>query len=399
VYGFIDDFESYIPGQRLACQDTINWTTWNLIPCDPNEDPVITTDYRATGTKSVKIVSGNDLVKPISSDTLFLNYINFWIYIPEGKTGYFNTLAVFDGINSNWGMECFFDAGGFGYIYGGSSTPVYFNWAENDWQFVELKIDLFRDSAHFYFDGNLIHNWQWTAGAYGSGSPLSIEANDFFGYYSYNEMYLDNYVCMIVPLTIVPLNAPTNLNAEEIFNPYPQVKLTWQDNSSYFEYAFNILRKDGHPSVPGSFESIGAVPANTTVFIDSTVFVDSTYTYAVFAYNELGFSDTSNHETIILNPVNLTPVNQVVNSFSLWQNYPNPFNPSTNIGFRIADRGFVSLKVYDVLGNEIATLVNQDLSAGEYEVEFSATEFSSGIYFYRLQSGTFIDTKWMVLLK
>jgi len=212
-------------------------------------------------------------------------------------------------------------------------------------------------------------------------------------------MYLDNYVCMIVPLTIVPLNAPTNLNAEEIFNPYPQVKLSWQDNSSYFDYAFNILRKDGHPSVPGSFESIGAVPANTTVFIDSTVFVDSTYTYAVFAYYELGFSDTSNHETIVLNPVNVTPVNQVVNSFSLWQNYPNPFNPTTKIGFRIANFGFVTLKVYDVLGNEIATLVNQDLSAGEYEVEFSATEFSSGIYFYRLQSGTFIETKWMVLLK
>jgi hypothetical protein len=93
----------------------------------------------------------------------------------------------------------------------------------------------------------------------------------------------------------------------------------------------------------------------------------------------------------------------IVSDFKLEQNYPNPFNPTTNIGFRVADFGFVSLKVYDVLGNEITTLVNEELHAGEYEVEFNTSSInhhpSSGIYFYELKAGNFIETKKMILLK
>jgi hypothetical protein len=95
---------------------------------------------------------------------------------------------------------------------------------------------------------------------------------------------------------------------------------------------------------------------------------------------------------------------QVPNTFSLKQNYPNPFNPTTNIGFWIADRGFVSLKVYDILGNEVATLVNEEKPAGSYEVEFSvgqdsSPDIASGIYFYKLQAGSFVETKKMILMK
>ncbi len=71
-------------------------------------------------------------------------------------------------------------------------------------------------------------------------------------------------------------------------------------------------------------------------------------------------------------------------SFELYQNYPNPFNPVTNVGFRIANSGFVNLKVYDVLGNEIAVLVNEEKSAGIYEIKFDASALSSGVYFYKL---------------
>jgi hypothetical protein len=95
--------------------------------------------------------------------------------------------------------------------------------------------------------------------------------------------------------------------------------------------------------------------------------------------------------------------NPIASEFKLEQNYPNPFNPTTNIGFRIADFGFVSLKIYDVLGNEIATLVNEEKPAGEYEVEFnpesSIKQPASGIYFYQIKAGDFIQTKKMVLLK
>jgi probable HAF family extracellular repeat protein len=85
--------------------------------------------------------------------------------------------------------------------------------------------------------------------------------------------------------------------------------------------------------------------------------------------------------------------------YNLAQNYPNPFNPITKIRFGIPQAGFVTLKVYDILGNEIATLVNEEKSAGSYEVEFDATMYSSGIYFYKLQAGSFVETKKMLLLK
>ncbi len=85
--------------------------------------------------------------------------------------------------------------------------------------------------------------------------------------------------------------------------------------------------------------------------------------------------------------------------FNLSQNYPNPFNPSTIINYHIPELSFVTLKVYDVLGNEIAKLVNEEKDQGIYVVEFDATELTSGIYFYRLQGESFVETKKMVLMK
>ena len=87
------------------------------------------------------------------------------------------------------------------------------------------------------------------------------------------------------------------------------------------------------------------------------------------------------------------------NAFSLFQNYPNPFNPMTKIKYQIPELSFVTLKVYDVLGNEVITLVSEEKPIGNYEVEFDATVLPSGIYFYRLQAGSFVETKKMVLMK
>jgi hypothetical protein len=103
--------------------------------------------------------------------------------------------------------------------------------------------------------------------------------------------------------------------------------------------------------------------------------------------------------TVIDMPVNVENKNLQPETFVLYQNYPNPFNPSTNFRFRIADFGFVSLKVYDVLGNEVATLVNEEKPAGEYEIEFSGKGLTSGIYFYNLSTRGFSETKKMILMK
>ena len=85
--------------------------------------------------------------------------------------------------------------------------------------------------------------------------------------------------------------------------------------------------------------------------------------------------------------------------FSLTQNYPNPFNPTTNIKFRIPENGFVTLKIYDLIGREVATLLNEEKLSGNYEVKFNGSNLSSGVYFYRLTAGTFTTTKQMILLR
>ena len=88
-----------------------------------------------------------------------------------------------------------------------------------------------------------------------------------------------------------------------------------------------------------------------------------------------------------------------VSDIQLFQNYPNPFNPGTKINYQIPQTGFVTLKVYDLLGREVATLVDEEKSVGSYEVEFNGVELTSGIYFYRLQAGDYIETKKMILIK
>ncbi|MCK9424408.1 MAG: T9SS type A sorting domain-containing protein [Ignavibacteriaceae bacterium] len=91
----------------------------------------------------------------------------------------------------------------------------------------------------------------------------------------------------------------------------------------------------------------------------------------------------------------------IPSSYKLEQNYPNPFNPETVISWQIAVGGFVTLKVFDVLGNEVATLVNEEQSAGTYQIEFSSknTIISSGVFFYQLRAGNFVQTKKMILLR
>jgi len=106
-------------------------------------------------------------------------------------------------------------------------------------------------------------------------------------------------------------------------------------------------------------------------------------------------------------PTSVEPVTDILKDYMLEQNYPNPFNPSTRIRYTIPSviasgtkqSQLVTLKVFDILGNEVATLVDEEKEPGVYEVEFSAAYLASGIYIYRLQSSEFSDTKKMILLR
>jgi len=85
--------------------------------------------------------------------------------------------------------------------------------------------------------------------------------------------------------------------------------------------------------------------------------------------------------------------------FALFQNYPNPFNPSTRISYTIPKRDNLSIKIFNLLGSEVAELINGEIEAGSYDIDFNASSLSSGVYFYRLQAGNFVETKKMILIK
>ncbi|MBK8553875.1 MAG: serine hydrolase [Ignavibacteria bacterium] len=117
----------------------------------------------------------------------------------------------------------------------------------------------------------------------------------------------------------------------------------------------------------------------------------------------IGFGDEAVEILRYLNEENSTNITQtsqsIPESFKLYQNYPNPFNPSTNLEFGISKWEFVSLKVFDIQGKEVSTLVNEKMNPGTYKIEFDGKGLPSGVYFYKLETGGFTDTKRMILLK
>jgi cyclomaltodextrinase len=120
------------------------------------------------------------------------------------------------------------------------------------------------------------------------------------------------------------------------------------------------------------------------------------------AYGTAIYTVSTTADSVIFPTLVGTPVQQNASqpkTFSLMQNYPNPFNPSTQISYSIPAANFVTLKVYDILGREVQTLVNDRKQAGTYSVVFNASKLASGIYFYRLTSGDFVQTKKMILVK
>ncbi|MCB9243568.1 MAG: T9SS type A sorting domain-containing protein, partial [Ignavibacteriales bacterium] len=126
--------------------------------------------------------------------------------------------------------------------------------------------------------------------------------------------------------------------------------------------------------------------------------INTKYYWKVSGKNSLGegpFSSVWNFTTGVTNiePTSLPTV------FELYQNYPNPFNPTTKIKFDIPKSSFVSLKVYDITGREVATLVNSDLEPQRYEVEWNGAQFASGVYFFRITAGDFVKVQKMILTK
>jgi C1A family cysteine protease len=202
----------------------------------------------------------------------------------------------------------------------------------------------------------------------------------------------------IKALTLDESNVPVELTSFTAINKGTKILLEWVTSTETNNQKFEIYRRDFENEKSNDWMLIGFRESKGTTseqtfynFVDEITGINATaleYRLKQIDYN----GSYSYSEIITIN--NLAP-----NGFMLEQNYPNPFNPSTHIKYAIAGKQFVSLKVYDVLGNEITTLANEEKPAGTYEVEFNANHLSAGVYYYTIVTDNFVQTKKMILLK
>jgi len=178
------------------------------------------------------------------------------------------------------------------------------------------------------------------------------------------------------------------------------VTLNWQTATETNNQGFQIERRKTQDERSDDWNSIGFVNGNgTTTAKQSYSFVDENLSAGKYQYRlkQIDFDGTFESSNAIEVEIGIPA------KYSLEQNYPNPFNPSTTIQYAISSRQFVALKIYDVLGKEIATLVNEEKPAGSFEIKFnpesSIRNPASGVYFYQLRAGDYVETKKMILLK
>lgn len=196
-------------------------------------------------------------------------------------------------------------------------------------------------------------------------------------------------------------------------NGYDNPRIVWGPHPSFTTTNYHIFRAvSSTPTNPRflTFYLTGSTNSTTYEYTDTEMQIGGTpVTYAYYyvkAYNST--SETYSSATNTINTSGeFTPNKIAVGQnaklqkidFGLYQNYPNPFNPSTKISYTTKEEGLVTLRVYDVLGKEIATLVNENKPAGFYEAEFNASKLPSGMYIYKIQAGSFADVKKMLLTK
>jgi len=203
-----------------------------------------------------------------------------------------------------------------------------------------------------------------------------------------NNLQATNLNVELIPDDIIPVEFPI-YNASVINNT---VKLNWETVSETNNRGFEIQRKRNNEN----YIILGFVGGNgTTTSWSQYSFIDENVEPGLYLYRlkqvdfDGSFTYWESLEVYISAPL----------KFSLEQNYPNPFNPSTTISYSIPADGYVTIKVYDILGNEVVSLVDEQKQDGTFEIHFNATTLSSGVYYYTLKAGEFTSTKKLVLMK
>lgn len=212
-------------------------------------------------------------------------------------------------------------------------------------------------------------------------------------------------------MTAASINGTSDPDSAEIvnFNYFPNEFLTLGYSRTI---TFGDIEKDSVVSVSEIVVTSAGTFSNCLKILQTTSDDQGNLKHSDYGYYAYGVGNVKNERIFpgtdwhidLLISYNITGLNDEVTNqtpeeFLLSQNYPNPFNPVTKIGYQLPINSSVTLKIYDVLGNEIETLVNKEQNSGRYEVEFEASKLTSGVYFYQLKSGSYLETRKMILMK
>ena len=415
--------------------------TWNEVTMsgsEPNFSAVI--PAQAPGSTVIYFLEATD----VANQTSVSVSKSFYLFQPSGA----NTLVVLNGYNQTEGYPQ-------DYFFGPDIQSGTASFDHDIWAYGQPPSDLFNNYTNIieicngvpeYYLDSLIRPWltggsnrnyylegqEWLGARY-SYVDKNFAAGDFefdvLGINaSFNDVSYANSTGQLLPSKLTPqagtLFGQPLLDKFATYSPAPdsiQYNPTYLGQSGDLNWidGFNV-ESDVVVDVLTESRGIAGVPnvqnlpcvVHRTLPNGNKIFFAGYWTYAVNTatdilmptYHWLGNTNEScGFQALVWFGITISDVKQVGSGvpevYSLSQNYPNPFNPSTSIQYAISSRQLVQLKVYDILGSEVATLVNEEQSAGNYKVDFNASHLSSGVYFYQIKAGEFISTKKIILIK
>jgi len=327
------------------------------------------------------------------------------------------------------------------YSGSGAWKGFYFPWLPDPYEYIDdiaygfykltyvYNTEEMPGSSYFYID---IRDCKYKGGCAGSYSPdFFIRLNDTENEFQWrtSEMGSGNWASIstgevlrvweIRNNGIPPTTSFENFWSNALVmtnNGANNPRIVWGPHPTFITDNFYVYRAVAeipvNPKIPLTYNLIAIRNASTYEFIDTEILIGGSEEYIAFyyvkAYNSS--SETFSSSTNVVNTIGeCCWAPHKINSekkaeirpteFELKQNYPNPFNPSTNISYSIAEDGFVKLAIYNMLGEEVALIVNEYKSAGTYNLHFKPTDLPTGMYVYQLRSTKFVENRKMLLLK
>jgi len=197
-----ENYDDYTAGGKLAEQaqamGRMYWTTWSGA-VGGTEDATVSDAQSVSGSNSMLIEQDVDAVLLFDAYTAGVFNVDFDVYIPAGKLGYFNLLQAFDGAASSWGTQTYFNAGGAGLTDAGGAGTGVFTYTYDTWHHVTTMVDLDADYAEMYFNGDFIVSWVWSGGAFGTNTLNQFESMDFYGAAADDGTLFDNMLITMEP--------------------------------------------------------------------------------------------------------------------------------------------------------------------------------------------------------